>query len=249
MIDDPYKVLGVPSTATTDEVKKAYRQKAKQYHPDMHPDDPNASEKMNEVNEAYDMIMNPEKYRQQRAQQEQQEQARRAGSYGGYGGYGGYGNAGQGGAGGFDFDFEELFRQFAGASAGSGGSIPRPSARSTDTKAYIDAIDAINAGRFQDALRILNAVMSTSRTARWYHLSAIANYCVGNRVAAWEQIQKAAAMAPNDQEYAAVKRAIGRNAQRYETTGRSFTSSMPGQSGLCVGICLANLFCRICCCR
>ena len=59
MIDDPYKVLGVPSTATTDEVKKAYRQKAKQYHPDMHPDDPNASEKMNEVNEAYDMIMNP----------------------------------------------------------------------------------------------------------------------------------------------------------------------------------------------
>ena len=38
MMQDPYGVLGIPSTATDDEVKKAYRKLAKQYHPDIHPD-------------------------------------------------------------------------------------------------------------------------------------------------------------------------------------------------------------------
>lgn len=58
--------LGCPGTPTREEIKKAYRQKAKLYHPDLHPDDPQAAEKMNELNEAYDMLNNPEKYRRQR---------------------------------------------------------------------------------------------------------------------------------------------------------------------------------------
>ncbi len=66
MVEDPYRVLGLSRDATRDEIKKAYRQKAKLYHPDLHPDDPQAAEKMNEINEAYDMLNNPEKYRQQK---------------------------------------------------------------------------------------------------------------------------------------------------------------------------------------
>ena len=61
---DPYQVLGVPSTATDEEVKKAYRNLAKKYHPDNYHDDPLADlaqEKMKEINEAYETIRNQRK--------------------------------------------------------------------------------------------------------------------------------------------------------------------------------------------
>ncbi len=73
MIDDPYKVLGLEQGASAEDVKKAYRRMAKVYHPDLHPDDPEAAQKMNEINEAYDMLTNPEKYAVKRAMQEAQQ--------------------------------------------------------------------------------------------------------------------------------------------------------------------------------
>ena len=57
MVTDPRKVLGVSETASQDEIKRAYRRKAKECHPDLHPNDPDAAKKMNELNEAYDMLM------------------------------------------------------------------------------------------------------------------------------------------------------------------------------------------------
>ena len=71
---DPYQVLGVPSTATDEEVKKAYRDLARKYHPDNYHDNPLADlaqERMKEINEAYEAVQS-------------QRKAARAGGYGGY---------------------------------------------------------------------------------------------------------------------------------------------------------------------
>ncbi len=87
---DPYEVLGVDRSASDDEIKRAYRRLAKQYHPDANPDDPEAARKMQEINAAYDQIKNPEKYRSQSAGSAGYD------PFGGYGGYsGGYSGASQ----------------------------------------------------------------------------------------------------------------------------------------------------------
>ena len=86
MIDDPYKVLGVSSNASDEEIKKAYRKLAMKYHPDRNPGDQEAAKKMQEINAAYDQIKNPDSYH------------RTGGQSGGYGGYGGYGYDPFGGA-------------------------------------------------------------------------------------------------------------------------------------------------------
>lgn len=59
MMTDPYKTLGVQPGASDEEIKKAYRSLAKKYHPDLHPDDAVASERMNEINAAYDILSKP----------------------------------------------------------------------------------------------------------------------------------------------------------------------------------------------
>ena len=73
---DPYQVLGIPSTATDEEVKKAYRNLARKYHPDNYHDNPLedlAQERMKEINEAYETIRTQRKAAQSGGQ-----------SYGGY---------------------------------------------------------------------------------------------------------------------------------------------------------------------
>ena len=58
---DYYKILGVDRNIPQDQVREAYRKRAKLFHPDLHPNDPKAKAKFQALNEAYDVISDPEK--------------------------------------------------------------------------------------------------------------------------------------------------------------------------------------------
>ncbi|WP_026389744.1 molecular chaperone DnaJ [[Acholeplasma] multilocale] len=101
---DYYEVLGVSKTATEQEIKKAYRSLAKQYHPDMNKA-PDAEEKFKEVNEAASVLMDPEK----RQRYDQFGHAGVDGQAGGFGGFGGFEDFFGGAGGGFADMFGDFF--------------------------------------------------------------------------------------------------------------------------------------------
>ncbi|MCF0168713.1 MAG: DnaJ domain-containing protein, partial [Bacteroidales bacterium] len=103
---DYYEVLGVDKNATEEEIKKAYRKKAIQYHPDKNPGDKDAEEKFKEAAEAYDVLSNADK----KARYDRFGHAGMGGAAGGAGGFGG-------------FSMEDIFSQFGDIFGGGFGSF------------------------------------------------------------------------------------------------------------------------------
>ncbi len=130
---DYYEVLGVDKGASDDEIKKAYRQAAKKYHPDLHPDDKQAEAMFKEVNEAYEVLSDHDK----KARYDQFGHAGVDPNFGaGQGGYGG-------GFGGFDMDLGDLFGNifgggFGGGFGGSRRANPNAPRRGTDTQVNLN---------------------------------------------------------------------------------------------------------------
>ena len=205
MIDDPYKILGVSRDATDDEIKRAYRQLAKKYHPDRNPGDAEAAKKMQQVNAAYEQIKNPEK----------------AQSSTGYGGYSSY----------------DPF----------GGYQQRPQ---QDGDSYQQAAyNYIRFGRYREALNALQNC--TKKDARWYYLSALANYNLGNQVTALEHIRRAVSMEPDNQEYLYTLEQMEHGGATYRRTAdnyRGFTMRGSPCANLCICYFLQLFCCRGFCC-
>ena len=110
---DYYEVLGVNKSATEAEIKSAFRKKAKEFHPDLNKDNPDAEQKFKEAQEAYSVLSDQNK----KAMYDQYGHAgvhQGASSAGGYGGY-------SGGFSSQDFDFGDIFDSIFGGGTGFGG--------------------------------------------------------------------------------------------------------------------------------
>ena len=150
---DYYKILGVDKTIAQKDVKKAYLKRAKQFHPDLHPDDPKAKAKFQALNEAYDVIGDPEKRKKYDQYGEQWKQADQMG--GGFGGFsgGGGGSPFEGfdfsnftkGGGGFSSFFENLFGGGRGTS-GFGGFGRQQGPQESQATVTIDMYTALLGG-------------------------------------------------------------------------------------------------------
>lgn len=124
---DYYKILGVDKNIPQKDVKKAYLKRAKQFHPDLHPEDPKAKAKFQALTEAYDVIGDPEKRKKYDQYGEQWKQADAFGA-GGFGSGAAGGNPFSGfdfssfsGGGGFSDFFENLFGRKGRQGGGFGG--------------------------------------------------------------------------------------------------------------------------------
>ena len=155
---DYYKILGVDRNIPQKDVRAAYRKRAKLFHPDLHPNDPKAKAKFQALNEAYEVIGDPDK----RAKYDQYgEKWREADAFqGSAGGFGGGGAGGGNPFGGFDFSqfsgsggggFSSFFQDlFGGRSQGRtmhwGSATPRPDEGQVSSTVNIDLYTALLGG-------------------------------------------------------------------------------------------------------
>ena len=196
---DPYRILGVSRDASEEDIKKAYRRLAKQYHPDVNKE-PGAEEKFKQIQNAYQQIIDMKKH------------------------------------GGNDFWQQSYQQNYGNYQQGS---------YSND---YQSVISYLNMGQYQAAYNIL--VNIQERGADWYYLFAIANYGMGNSIAAMEAAEKACEMDLSNPQYRQLYAQLQQGRARYQNMQQPFGSF---NSNCCCQLLLLNMCCGggcypLCCC-
>lgn len=261
MMYDPYAVLGVKYDATDDEIKKAYRQKSRLYHPDANINNPNkaqAEEKFKQVQQAYDQIMKDRERGARDAYSSGSQYGPGSSYYNGSSPYGNqqydedasnsYGNdyrdpfGGNGffyGPFGFGFNFGGYQQQQREAQRD-----PRMDGYNEEDSSHLQSvINFINAGHYQEAWNLLQTI--ENRTAFWYYLAGVANSGLGNNIKATEFARQAVQREPNNQEYLQLLQQLQSGGSWYENRSSDYGRSIfPGS--FCGRACVSYALCTIC---
>lgn len=221
---DPYEILGVPRSATEEEIKKAYKTLSRRYHPDANINNPNkdaAEEKFKVIQQAYQQIM------KERTEGYSYQGSGYRGTNSGYGGSGGYGG-------------------FGGFGSGFGGFGNTETGYEEDGHLRA-AGNYVRSGYYREARTVLDGMQDNSRNARWYYYSALAHAGLGNQVAALDHARRAAFMEPNNQEYRTLVYQFENGGTWYRQRQYTYGQPYAGGDGICFKLCLANLLCNLCC--
>ena len=219
---NPYQVIGVSETATDEEVRAAYIQLVKKYHPDKYQDNPLknlADEKLKEINEAYDTI--------------QKERARAGYSGGtrpgGYSGSTGYsGNTGYSGSTGYS------------GNTGYAGYSGEFAAQFNRVRQMLNSNDIYNAKAVLDSI--------PNRNAEWHYLYGITLFRSGQYANARDHLEMASRMDPGNAEYRnAYNTTASRGTRTYHTYDSGTRSGADTLGTACN--CCSTLWCADSCCE
>lgn len=223
---DPYQILGVSRDAGDDEIKKAYRNLSRKYHPDANINNPNkddAEAKFKEIQQAYQQII------------KEKESGYSSGSYNGTGSgaddpFGGFGS---------------FWGSFGGMGSGSYRQSNTSAADNEEDLHLSAAANYINNMHYQEALNVLNTIKE--RSDRWYYYSALANSGLGNNVIALEHAKTAYQMNPNDMQYQVLLQRLQSGGSWYQTRQSPYQTYNMGTGNYCMKLCIANIICNLCC--
>ncbi len=218
MSKNPYKVLGVSPDASDEEIKQAYRELVRKYHPDRHRDsglEDLASEKMKEINAAHEEIM------RQRAQKTSGEKGSENGGYQ-YGNNGGY--------------------QYGG---NAGGNYNRQQ-YSYEAQSKFTAIrNCINAGNITEAERLLAEIENNDRGAEWHFLNGCILMRKGFYVDAQHAFDTAYRMEPTNNEYFRFKEQMNKRSGQFGGGYQTNRSSGCCDCDMCTSLICADCCCEM----
>ena len=227
---DPYKILGVSRSASDDEIKKAYRNLSRRYHPDANLNNPNKDaieEKFKQINIAYDQIMNERK------------------------GGAGYYNSGRGPGSSYGyrqagFSDDSAFGGFSDAFRRNNES--QQAGISPEIQA---AVNYIRNGRYQEAMHALLEVPENERNGTWFYLASAASQGMGNMANAQSFISRAIQLEPNNPTFREFSERLNNiNTGGWYETGRAAYGNPYGSSNSswCADLICMNLMCFCCRC-
>ncbi len=217
---DPYSILGVPRGASDEEIKKAYRNLSRKYHPDANINNPNkkqAEDKFKEVQQAYRQIMQEKEY---------------------------------GPSAGYSQDTSEDFGSFGyGPFRGFYGEYrQQKNTENTENEEGLHmraAANFINSGHYQEALNLLNGIQT--HNALWHYYSALANSGIGNNVNALIHAREALRLEPDNFQYQILVNRLESGGTWYQQQQSPYESTFTGGGSWCMKLCIANLVCNLCC--